>query len=57
MHVDIATSPDLEERYRHRIPVFEIGDVELDLVITSGRLRALLDKAIADARERSTAWT
>jgi hypothetical protein len=57
VRIDIATQPDLEARYGHRIPVFELGDFELDLVVTPGRLRALLDDAAADARATSTSWT
>jgi hypothetical protein len=55
-HVDVATSAELEERYGPRIPVFELGGHELDLVVTPGRLRALLDK-VAEAPGISTAWT
>ena len=54
--MDIASSVELEERYGSRIPVFELGEHELDLVVTPGRLRALLDKAAA-ATEASAAWT
>ena len=56
--VDVDTSPDLETRYGPRIPVFSIGRHELDLVVTPGRLRALLDQAAAESeREARTAWT
>src|SRR5687767_948791 len=53
--VDVATSSELEERYGARIPVFAIGGHELDLVVTPGRLRALLDSAMADERARASA--
>jgi hypothetical protein len=53
--VDVSTSGELEDRYGSRIPVFVIGRHELDLVVTPGRLRALLDRAIADERARTTA--
>ena len=53
--VDVSTSVELEERYGPRIPVFAIGRHELDLVVTPGRLRALLDRAMADDRARTTA--
>jgi hypothetical protein len=55
--VDVATSPDLEARYGARIPVLSIGRHELDLVVTPGRLRALLDRASADERTASPTWT
>ena len=53
--VDVSTSPELEERYGPRIPVFVLGRHELDLVVTPGRLRALLDRAMADERARTSA--
>jgi hypothetical protein len=56
-HVDIADASDLEARYGPRIPVLAIGRHELDLVVTPSRLRALLDRAEADAREAASAWT
>jgi Glutaredoxin-like domain (DUF836) len=56
-HVDVASSAELEERYGPRIPVFAIGGHELDLVVTPGRIRTLLDRAAADAHEAATAWT
>jgi hypothetical protein len=55
--VDIDREPDLGARYGSRIPVFAIGRHELDLVVTPGRLRALLDRAEADLRETTSAWT
>jgi hypothetical protein len=55
--VDVADAPDLEARYGPRIPVLSIGRHELDLVVTPARLRALLDRADADAREAASAWT
>jgi glutaredoxin len=55
--VDVHSSADLEERYGPRIPVFAIGRHELDLVVTPGRLRRLLDDAGADQREAEAAWT
>jgi hypothetical protein len=42
-HVDIATDPELEARYRRRIPVFAMGDREIDLVTTQRQVRELLD--------------
>jgi hypothetical protein len=56
-HVDVESSAELEERYGPRIPVFAIGRHELDLVVTPGRLRRLLDSANADEHEAKTAWT
>jgi hypothetical protein len=56
-HVDIGDESDLEARYGSRIPVLAIGRHELDLVVTPSRLRALLDRAEADAQETASAWT
>ncbi len=45
-HVDIATDPTLEARYRRRIPVFAIGDVESDLVTSARQVREFLQRAL-----------
>src|SRR5688500_16149119 len=56
-HVDVDSSTELQARYGPRVPVFAIGRHELDLVVTPGRLRRLLDSASWDEREATTAWT
>ena len=55
--LDIERDPDLDARYGPRIPVLAIGRHELDLVVTPGRLRALLDRAETEMREAASAWT
>jgi hypothetical protein len=42
--VDISADPELELRYRRRIPVFAIGGAEVDLVTTPRQVRELLDR-------------
>ena len=44
--VDISADPDLESRYRSRIPVFEVGGEELDLVTNASQIRAFLDRTL-----------
>jgi glutaredoxin len=44
-HVDISTDPDLEARYRRRIPVFVIGGIESELVTSSRQVREFLERA------------
>jgi len=48
-HMDISTDPQLEARYRRRIPVFAIGDVESGLVTNGRQVREFLEAATADA--------
>ena len=43
--VDISTDADLEARFRRRIPVFAIGDVESDLVTNARQVREFLERA------------
>ena len=45
-HVDISTDPELEARYRRRIPVFAIGDVESALVTNAQQVREFLARAV-----------
>jgi glutaredoxin len=45
-HVDISTDPALEQRHRRRIPVFAIGDVEQELVLSRRQIRELLQRAL-----------
>ncbi len=44
-HVDISADPELEGRYRRRIPVFAIGDVESELVTSGRQVREFLEQA------------
>ena len=44
--VDISTDADLEARFRRRIPVFVIGDVESELVTSSRQVREFLQRAL-----------
>ncbi len=43
-HVDITADPELESRYRRRIPVFRVGDDECDLMISARQVREFLDR-------------
>ncbi len=45
-HVDISADPELEARYRRRIPVFVIGDQESELVTNGRQLREFLERAL-----------
>jgi hypothetical protein len=45
-HVDISGDPALEERYGRRIPVFAVGDEEVQLVTSASQLRAFLDRTL-----------
>ncbi|HJP87927.1 MAG TPA: glutaredoxin family protein [Candidatus Limnocylindrales bacterium] len=49
VEVDIETDPDLQRRLFDRIPVVELGDRRVELVITVGKLRRLLNEALGDA--------
>jgi hypothetical protein len=40
---DIETDPDLHRRYLERIPVVELGDERVELVVSVGKLRRLLN--------------
>lgn len=46
IHVDISTDPALEARYRRRIPIFAVGDEEIELVTTQRQVREFLDRAL-----------
>jgi hypothetical protein len=48
--VDVSADPALEARYRRRIPVFAIGDVESDLITSGRQLREFLERALPDPR-------
>lgn len=48
-HVDISSEPELEARYRRRIPVFVIGEQESELVTNVRQVRAFLELALPPA--------
>ncbi len=49
-HVDISADPELEPRYRRRIPVFAVGEVESDLVTSGRQVREFLAQALPSPR-------
>ena len=51
---NIEADPELHRRYLERIPVVEIGDQRIELVVTVGKLRRVLAEAI-EAVEREPA--
>jgi hypothetical protein len=46
--VDISAAPELEDRYRRRIPVFAIGEVASELVTSGRQVREFLAQAAPD---------
>jgi hypothetical protein len=50
VHVDISNDPELESRYRRRIPVFRIGELESELVTNARQVRAFLEAALPSPR-------
>ena len=48
--VDIGGDPVLEERYGRHIPVFAIGDDEVQLVTSQRQVRELLERALPPPR-------
>ena len=44
--IDISADPELERRYRRRIPVFAIGDTESELVTSGRQVREFLERAL-----------
>ncbi len=47
--VDITADAELEARYRHRIPVFKVGDNECELVTNGQQVRDFLDQTLLPA--------
>jgi hypothetical protein len=43
---DITTHPDWERAFLTTIPVLELGDRHLDLALSAGRIRRLLDDVL-----------
>jgi hypothetical protein len=48
---DIETDAELRRRYLERIPVVELGNKRLELVVTVGKMRRLLREALDEAPE------
>ena len=44
MERNIDDDPDLQRRYAERIPVIELGDQRVELVVSVGKLRRLLSQ-------------
>ena len=49
VRVDISVDPELEARFRRRIPVFVVGDVESELVTSQRQVREFLERALSDS--------
>jgi Glutaredoxin-like domain (DUF836) len=45
LEVDIEADPELHRRYLDRIPVVELGNQRVELVVTVGKVRRLLNEA------------
>jgi hypothetical protein len=45
---DIEADPDLHHRFLERIPVVELGTQRVELVVSVGKLRRLLNDAFGD---------
>lgn len=48
---NIDEDPDLHRRLFERIPVVEIGNQRVELVVSVGKVRRLLNEALGDGRE------
>ena len=46
---DIEADPGLHRRFLERIPVVELGDQRVELVVSVGKMRRLLNDAFGDA--------
>lgn len=44
--VDIGSDAELERRYGARIPVFQVGGAEIELVTTLNQVRGFLDRTL-----------
>jgi glutaredoxin len=51
--IDIEMDPALHRTYFERIPVVEIGDRRLELIVTTSKLRRLLSDVLDTAPERA----
>jgi hypothetical protein len=45
---NIEDDPELHRRYLERIPVVEIGNQRVELVVTVGKMRRLLNEVLGD---------
>lgn len=46
---NIETDPELHRALLERIPVVELGEQRVELVVSIGKLRRLMDEALGDA--------
>ncbi|HUG28984.1 MAG TPA: glutaredoxin family protein [Candidatus Limnocylindria bacterium] len=46
---DIEADDELHRRLLERIPVVEIGNLRVELIVTVGKVRRLLNEALGDA--------
>ena len=44
--VDISADPELEARYGRHIPVFGVGDEEIELVTSASQVRDFLERSL-----------
>ena len=49
-HVDISTDPELEARYRRKVPVFAVGEIATELVTNARQVRDFLERALPGPR-------
>jgi hypothetical protein len=55
---DIEAEPELHRRFLERIPVLELGDRRVELIVTVGKVRRLLAEVIGDDPiEDARAWS
>jgi hypothetical protein len=52
---NIEDDPELHRRFLERIPVVEIGSQRVELVVSVGKLRRLLNEALGDATAATSA--
>lgn len=48
VEVDIEGNPELERPMFDRIPIVELGDRRVELIVTVGKLRRLLSEVVGD---------
>lgn len=46
--LDIEADPDLHRRYLERIPVVELGNQRVELFVSVGKMRRLLNEVLGD---------
>jgi hypothetical protein len=58
VEVDIEGKPELERSMFDRIPIVQLGDRKVELVVTVGKLRRLLREVVGDEPMRVfTTWS